>query len=204
MKTISSIILSLLVTVLSSLAEWRDGDIILQETAGQQAEVVKLATNSQWTHIGVVVLHNGEPYVLEAVQPVRVTTLKNFINRSYKGNYQVMRLKDSSPITQQSLAKARKWAEQQIGKNYDSLFQWSDSHLYCSELVWKIYSTANIELCKPKLLREYDLSHPKVKSMIKKRYGSESRLPLDEKVVAPSDIAKSTLLEIIMISSTKK
>ncbi|SHJ83099.1 Permuted papain-like amidase enzyme, YaeF/YiiX, C92 family [Rubritalea squalenifaciens DSM 18772] len=204
MKNWIILFISLFLSTLTSIAEWRDGDIILQETAGQQAEVVKLATKSNWTHTGVVFIHQGTPMVLEAVQPVRVTALKDFLKRSHRGNYQVMRLKDPSPLTQSSISKAHLWAKEQVGKQYDAQFLWSDNHLYCSELVWKVFqSCANVELCKPKTIRDYDLSHPKVQALIKQRYGSVNRLPLSEKVVAPSDIAESPLLEIVDRPSKK-
>ncbi len=35
---------------------------------------------------------------------------------------------------------------------------------------------------------------PKVKKIIEERYGSVEKMPLDEKVVAPSDLARSPLL----------
>lgn len=79
----------------------------------------------------------------------------------------------------------------QFGRNYDARFQWDDENLYCSELVWKIYQNAGIELCMPRLFKDYDLQRPEIRSLIKSRYGSFDRLPMDEKVVAPSDLAAS-------------
>jgi hypothetical protein len=42
--------------------------------------------------------------------------------------------------------------------------------------------------------RDYDLEKPSVKKLIEKRFGGMARVPLDEKVVAPTDLAVSTLL----------
>ena len=81
-------------------------------------------------------------------------------------------------------------------KDYDLYFEWSDDKIYCSELVWKIYKEgANIELCKPKKLKEFNLEHPKVQKIMKQRYGS--KIPYDEKVIAPSQLYESNLLETI-------
>lgn len=37
------------------------------------------------------------------------------------------------------MKKMKKVGEKYIGKDYDLYFEWSDSRIYCSELVWKIY-----------------------------------------------------------------
>jgi hypothetical protein len=60
--------------------------------------------------------------------------------------------------------------------------------------VWKAYQQAGVELCPPRKFRDYNLQQPEVKKIIEERYGSMDRLPMDEKVVAPSDLAASTLL----------
>ena len=133
--------------------------------------------------------------VLEAVQPVGITTWENFISRGKPENFTARRLKIA--ITPAAYQRGRTWGVAQIGKNYDSLFQWDDKNIYCSELVWKIYQAAGIELCAPRLFKDYDLQHSEMKTLIEKRYGSLDRLPMDEKVVAPSDLSASELLEVV-------
>ena len=175
--------------------ELKDGDIVFQETASSKGKAVKAATNSRWTHVGMVFFKNDKPMVIEAVQPVRITPLSKFIARSPSSFY-AMRLKDANKhLNTNSIAKANKYGTKQLGKNYDVQFRWSDEKIYCSELVWKIYKEAiGIELCKPRQFKDYNLSHPTVKRIIEQRYGSVSNLPLDELVVAPSDLAESDLL----------
>ncbi len=81
-------------------------------------------------------------------------------------------------------------------KDYDLYFEWSDDKIYCSELVWKIYKNgANIELCPLAKLKSFNLKDPKVKEILAERYGS--KIPLEEKVVAPSQIVNSPLLETV-------
>ncbi len=111
-----------------------------------------------------------------------------------------MRLKDPSKLKPEFMAKAKIWAGKHLGKkNYDGRFQWSDKTMYCSELAYKIYSeAAGIELCDIKQVKDYDLSYPKVKALIKSRFGSVNLFKQDEKIVAPSDIADSELLEEIV------
>ena len=171
------------------------GDIVFQETGEAQAMAVKAATNSRWSHVGIVFFHQQQPWVLEALQPVKTTSLKSFIARSPKSFY-ALRLKYANlHINADSVSKAQQYAQLQLGKNYDPYFQWSDTRVYCSELVWKIYKHATgIELCQPRILSSYNLHHPTVQLLIKKRYGSMSQLPMNELIVAPSDLAESNLL----------
>ena len=175
--------------------ELKDGDIVFQETDSNQAKAVKAATGSRWSHVGMVFHQDGKPMVIEALQPVRITPLSKFIARNPSSFY-AMRLKDShKEINDNTIARAKSYCDEQLGKNYDFKFRWSDDKIYCSELVWKIYKeAADIELCKPRIFKEYNLTHPTVERIIKQRYGSIKNLPLNELLVAPSDLAQSDLL----------
>ncbi len=130
--------------------------------------------------------------VLEAVQPVGTTTLENFIARADKETFTARRLKTA--ITTEAFQKASKWATAQVGLDYDVRFGWEDKKLYCSELVWKFYKQAGIELCELRKFRDYDLHQPTVMKIIEQRYGSMDKVPMDEKIVAPSDLLASSLL----------
>lgn len=170
----------------------REGDIVFSSSSFGQGAAIIAATGSAYTHCGIVFEDNGRLMVLEAVQPVGVTTLEKFMANGQPENFTARRLKTA--VTPAAYQKAREWGVAQIGRNYDVRFQWDDKNLYCSELVWKIYRSAGVELCKPRLFKDYNLQQPEVKALIEKRYGSMDRLPMDEKVVAPSDLAASTLL----------
>ncbi|MDB9741289.1 YiiX/YebB-like N1pC/P60 family cysteine hydrolase [Akkermansiaceae bacterium] len=172
------------------------GDIVFQEGFGVQPQAIKDATDSKWTHVGMIIPNKtGELVVVEAVQPVKITKLNDFVKRNPSSFY-AMRLKNSEEIlTKETFTKAETYLNQQIGKNYDLRFQWSDDKIYCSELVWKVYKeAAGIELCKPAKFKDLHLEHPSVKKIIVERFGSINALPLEEFIVPPSDIAKSELL----------
>jgi hypothetical protein len=83
------------------------------------------------------------------------------------------------------------------GKNYDLYFEWSDSRIYCSELVWKIYKRgAGVEIGRLQKLREFDLSHPTVRAKMRERYGSS--IPKDEPVISPAAMFDSEqLVEVV-------
>ena len=183
----------------SFAADWREGDIVFSGSTGGQGGAIIAATGSPYTHCGIVFLSDGKPMVLEAVQPVSVVSLETFKSRSKPGTFMARRLK--SPLAPANYQVARTWAAAQIGKNYDARFRWDDATLYCSELVWKIYQHGGVELCTPRRFRDYHLDDPKVKKLVEERYGSIEKMSLDEKVVAPSDLATSPLLVDVSLES---
>ena len=168
------------------------GDVVFQSTGGEQAEAIRAATGSRYTHCGVVFEDGGTFKVLEASQPVKVTPFSEFRKRSLPGTFQVRRLKAPLPLAAIEAGKA--WGVKQVGLNYDPHFRWDDETLYCSELVWKIFKKAGVELCAPRHFHDYELESPEVREMIKQRYGSSDKLPKEEPVVSPGDLADSPLL----------
>ena len=180
----------------------QEGDIVFHGGAGPQCDAVREATGSPFTHCGVVFEKDGRLMVLEAVQPVRVTTVQAFQQRSLPGSFHARRLKQ--PADPAAIAKAKAWGTRQTGRNYDPLFGWDDGALYCSELVWKAYAKAGIELCPPRRFHDYRLDAPHVKAIIAKRYGTPDKLPRDEPVVAPGDLADSPLLAEVPRLARKK
>ncbi|MDB6080145.1 MAG: putative peptidoglycan peptidase [Akkermansiaceae bacterium] len=170
----------------------KPGDIVFQVSKTTQGVAVQQATGSPYTHCGVIFDDHGTLKVLEAVGPVKVTPVKEFVAASDPGTFCAKRLKN--PISPEAFAKGSAWAASQLGKSYDTGFQWSDDRIYCSELVWKAYAAAGVQLCKPRPFKSYDLKQPAVKQIVAKRYGSIDKLPLDELAVAPGDLANSPLL----------
>ncbi|MFC7335845.1 YiiX/YebB-like N1pC/P60 family cysteine hydrolase [Haloferula chungangensis] len=170
----------------------REGDIVFQGNAGPQSDAVRAATGSPFTHCGIVFKKDGQFLVMEAIQPVQVTPLERFIQRSLPGTFHAMRLKQA--VDPASLISARNWAAKQAGLPYDVHFRWDDEKLYCSEFVWKAYEKAGVKLCEKRPFRSYELEAPAVKQVIDQRYGGLDKLPLDEPAVAPGDLAASPLL----------
>lgn len=183
-------------SLLSAHAETlREGDVVFTGSKAGQGGAIIAATNSPYTHCGIVFEKNGKLMVLEAVQPVGVISLEDFKAGGKPGTFLARRLK--TPPVPEKYQAARLWAMAQVGKNYDVRFQWGDDKLYCSELVWKIYQRAGVELCEPRQFRDYDLEKPSVRKIINERYGGMDKIPLNEKVVAPSDLANSVQLVTI-------
>lgn len=168
---------------------YKEGDIIFQTTSGLTGKAIQLATHSKYNHCGVLFFENNEWIVYEAVQPVRKTSLKEF---NARGEGVVKRLKNKV-LTSDEISKLKTVFKIYEHKDYDEAFSWSDERIYCSELVYKLYNNGlNIELCKPKTLKEFDLTNPLVKEKLNEKYGN--KIPLNELMVSPEDIYKSSLL----------
>lgn len=181
----------------TAFPEFQNGDIILQTSESQQCEAVRIATNSKFSHCGIIFIKNGKTYVYEAVQPVKITLLADWITHGRDSKYVVKRLKKTEKqLTAEQLNAMKEYGDSMLNKNYDIYFGWSDSEIYCSELVWKIYQNgAQIELCKTKELKDFNLNHPIVQTIMKQRYGNN--IPYHEKVVAPSQLYDSEVLETV-------
>lgn len=176
----------------SSKIVFRTGDIIYQSSDYGQSKAVKLATHSKYSHVGLVVIKEEKTFVLEAVQPVQMIPINDWIARSEDKKYCLQRLKSETDLTKFT-SSLDSISEVMIGKNYDLLFEWSDEKLYCSELVWKVYKDVfGIQLCDLKQLEDFDLTHPYVKKIMTQRYGK--KYPLEQSVVAPQDLYTSDLL----------
>lgn len=176
----------------------RNGDIIFHTSTSSQSKAIQLATNSKYSHMGILYEGKEQFWVYEAVQPVKMTPLQDWIRRGEKGCYVVKRLKEADKVlTDAVLQKMKKVGERFMGKSYDLYFEWSDKRIYCSELVWKIYEEAvGVELGQLAQLESFDLSSPLVQSKMQERYGNH--IPSEEWVISPDAIFESPLLELVM------
>lgn len=178
-------------------SNFKTGDIIFQVSKSSQSKAIQLATNSKYSHIGLILNRENKLYVLEAVQPVKLTPLNIWIKRGEQKHYVVKRLKSSiDGFNKNEESKLIKEGKKHLNKNYDLAFEWSEEKMYCSELVWKIYKESlDIELSQLKKMNDFNLKNNLVKAKLKERYGDY--IPLNEKVVSPSDIFESKLLETV-------
>ena len=178
--------------------ELKNGDLIFQVSLSGQSKAIQLATDSKYSHCGIIYSHNGQYCVFEAVQPVKTTPLDKWITRGKDGHYVIKRLKNADQIlTTETLQKMKHEGNKFKGKDYDLTFEWDDDKIYCSELIWKIYKRATgLEIGKLEKLSDFDLTNEVVKQKMKERYGD--KIPMNEIVISPKAVFDSNLLEIII------
>lgn len=173
---------------------FKDGDLVFQSSVSRQTKAIQLATHSKWSHVGIVFKDNGDFFVYEAVQPVKVTPLAKWLSRSTDGIFAVKRIKNADSIlTPENISMLRSEAVKFLGKNYDIYFEWTDEKIYCSEMVFKTYKNAlNIEIGNTEKLKNFDLSNDEVKNIMNERYGND--IPLNEDVISPVSMFNSDKL----------
>ncbi|MBO2007972.1 YiiX family permuted papain-like enzyme [Siccationidurans soli] len=175
-----------------------DGDLIFHTSKSEQSRAIQLATHSPYSHCGLVCQQNGEWMVLEAVQPVKFTSLRKWIIRGKGDHYVVKRLRDADKaLTPQAWQRMLAAGQTMLGRDYDLTFGWSDDRIYCSELIWKVYEQGmHRKVGQLQQLRDFDLSNPAVKAKLTERYGNN--LPLNETVISPVSIFNSPELVTVL------
>lgn len=177
---------------------FQTGDIIFQISQSSQSKAIQTATHSPYSHMGIIYQEDREYFVYEAVQPVKLTPLSEWIKRGEKGHYVVKRLKDTTRLTPEGFARLKHAGQKYRNKDYDSYFEWSDDRVYCSELVWKMYDEAfGIKLGELQQLQAFDLSSDVVKRQLNERY--RNNIPLTENVISPASIFGSDKLLTVVI-----
>ncbi|MCB0766030.1 MAG: peptidoglycan peptidase [Flavobacteriales bacterium] len=172
-------------SVVSPTAALRDGDILFQQTGGEQGRAIQLATGSPWTHVGIAFKEDDRWLVYEAVGPVISTPLDEWALHGTDGQWVAKRWVGADRMdTVEMRARLDKAGERFSGLPYDLRFGWSDDRIYCSELVWKIFAEGlGVRLCEPKPMREHALGSQLVQQVMRERYGTAP--PLDEPMISP-------------------
>ena len=190
-------IFSLLFASYTAIANYQphDGDVIFQSSQSNQSKAIEQATNSPYSHVGIIFIKNGKPYVFEAASKVIYTPLDKWINRGKNKTYVIKRLKNHS-LSQQEITSLKQVAHKFENKPYDIWFGWDDKYIYCSELVWKIYNRAlKLKIGQLQTIKDFNLSSPAVKQKLKERYGNN--IPYQETVISPVAIFNSPLLSTV-------
>lgn len=76
----------------------RDGDIVFHTSRSSQSSAVQRATGSKYSHMGMVVVRDGEPYVFEAINTVQYTPLDRWVARGAGRHFVAKRLRDADTV----------------------------------------------------------------------------------------------------------
>ena len=114
----------------------KNGDLVFQSTADLQSMAVVLASDSLYTHMGMIKTTGRYPVVVEAVGPVEETPLQRWIDRGLEKRVAIYRIRGLKP---KDAGKAFAWARKHYGKPYDFFFLPGDDAFYCSELIHDAY-----------------------------------------------------------------
>lgn len=134
----------------------QSGDVVLQTSRSSRSALIRRASDSPYSHVGVVERAKDGVFVIEAVQPVSRTPLSKWVKRGQGGTVTVLRPKGLDAAAR---AKVVAEAKRQLGKPYDARYRWDDDALYCSELVVKAFERgAGITVGKQEVVKSLHLS----------------------------------------------
>lgn len=133
----------------------KDGDVIFRRGTSFVSNMVLLADNSSpYSHTGIIRIINDSIYVIHAVpaetltenDEVKIEPLNCFLFRDRATKIAVYRLMNDDTLTAASAANNALYYAR-INTPFDPDFNLADdSKLYCTELVWKCYLNAGINL----------------------------------------------------------
>jgi hypothetical protein len=184
---------------LSTLVQ--EGDILFQQSRSRLSKPIQEATGSRYTHTGMLLFRDGNPYVYEAVGPVRYTKLSAWVERGVDAHVVVKRLLNAERwLTPGNLKRMRQSAKRLRGLPYDFKFEWSEEAIYCSELVFKIFlEGAGIVLGQVERIGDLDLGSPSVQALVKRH--RRGLLDHSEPIITPVSIFRDPRLETIFEGS---
>jgi Permuted papain-like amidase enzyme, YaeF/YiiX, C92 family len=188
----------------------KNGDIIFQTSRSSQSSAIMLASLSAYSHMGIIeISKDGDPYVVEAVGPVKATALDDWIKLGLGGRVAIKRLASITPSQGQSILQA---AHKYDGLPYDLFFMSSTDQIYCSELVsLAFYQGASIALGKLQKAKELYLNNLAAKRLIERRWQKHPlcqtvetttfencyAIILEQELVTPASIFNDSKLELI-------
>ncbi|MFM7724029.1 MAG: YiiX/YebB-like N1pC/P60 family cysteine hydrolase, partial [Bacteroidota bacterium] len=108
-------------------ATYHEGDILFQVSTSGQGKAIQIATNSAYSHCGLLFKEGDQWVVYEGVQPVKKTALAAWIARGDHQHYVIKRHKEAARLlSAKDIEKMKAEARTHLGKNYDLTFEWSD------------------------------------------------------------------------------
>lgn len=215
-RLLPKLALALLITLparAQDLPDLKRGDVIFQNSQSAQSLAILLATDSPFTHVGILYFDAaGNPVVLEAVRTTRATPLQDWVAQGKDGAVAVYRMEELGSDTALAVTEA---ARSHLGKGYDPYFFQSEDTIYCSELVHIAFRDgAGVALGQVQALDDLNLDSAAVRALIAERWQShpacsegqaqdaESCLALirDEPLVTPQAVAEDGRLRLVFSS----
>lgn len=124
----------------------KEGDIIFISIPNFLYRAIEKGTNSQTSHVGILLKENDKWMVAESKVPVSMLTpLEDFINRSNNSWFAIRRFNED--LSQEQLKELKKACEVRYGVLYDFSFNFHSAKLFCSKFVYEVFKeSCNIDV----------------------------------------------------------
>ena len=173
-----------------------EGDILFQSLPNEPGldlvDAIEGATESPYSHCGMVTRDGEEWVVIEAIGPVKETPLQEYIQRGRDHKFWAYRFDEDK---RQKIPVALKAMREDLGKEYDPRYRFDSENIYCSELIFRGWKAATGEDLG-KVVKLGDLKWERYKPVIEAIEG-QGNLPLDREMITPRDMAKAKGLKRI-------
>ena len=175
----------------------KEGDLYFQSLPRNAVvNAIEGASESPYSHCGILVRKVDEWFVLEAIGPVRETPLAKWIKQARDNHYDVFRLEREHARNIPVFIKA---ARKYMGRPYDIRYRMDDEKIYCSELIFKGYRDATGESLG-KLVKFGDLKWVRHTPVI---LAIEGSIPLYRIMITPRHLSEAKQLEKVFSSKEK-
>lgn len=173
--------------ILPDSLEVQNGDLIFRRGRSIESQIVLLSDgNSDYSHVGIIYIKNKEPFVIHSVpakngeesELIKMEGVEEFLSKDKATRFAVFRLADSLINI---AARASEFAydcylkKYYFDNQYDLL---SDKKLYCTELIWKAYKNAGVDIVQNRL---HDINF----------------FVINRKIIMPSSIIESKYLKVV-------
>lgn len=142
---------------LADLPALHAGDIVFRRGQSLRSRVVLLRQSGrgEYSHVGIVVIVRGEPFIVDAVPSQRGTgvtgivairRVRDFLSPTAAAAVKVMRMAPRDQTIATNAANvAVSYASRavQFDDDYD---RFSSDRVYCTELVWRVFLESGLEL----------------------------------------------------------
>jgi len=126
----------------------KTGDLVFQIVTNDSLNKASKYLDTTYNNIGIVFIDGQNYSLLETKNKVQYVSLRQWIENGSNEHYTVKRLKNAKNlITGDVIQKLRSEVRNNILKEFDTSYDWSDDKMYNAELVWKIYKQSlNVKL----------------------------------------------------------
>ena len=175
----------------------KEGDLYFQSLPRNAVvNAIEGASESPYSHCGILVRKGDAWFILEAIGPVRETPLAKWITQARDRHYDVFRLEAEHERNIPAFIKA---AKVYMGRPYDIRYRMDDEKIYCSELIFKGYRDATGESLG-KLVKFGDLKWVRHTPVI---LAIEGSIPLNRIMITPRHLSEAKQLEKVFSSKEK-